>query len=118
MLGLVAAYFGGSRPQLGENRIAEPDARESDDDFIKHVFSYEGKRPDAKPPERAKFKIKDLLTMVKGAQTGLEIYSRRGRFVISPLTEDNEIIANLLRRLTIDVMPSNGDRLDRAMTWR
>lgn len=65
--------------------------------------------------ERAKFEIKDLLLQLRGNQTGLEVYTSEP-FLIAPLTEDNEIIANLLPAVDFNIMPANGDRLDRAIT--
>lgn len=71
---------------------------------------------DIKPSrlERAKYKIKDLLALIKGGQVGLEVYSSEP-FVIAPLTEDVRILDNLLPAVNIDIMPANGDRLDRAI---
>lgn len=63
---------------------------------------------------RAKYKIKDLLDMLRGVQAGLEVYSSEP-FVISPLTDDMNILQNLLPAITPDIMPMNGDRLDRAI---
>lgn len=64
--------------------------------------------------ERAKYKIKDLLNMVSGVQTGLLVYSAEP-FVVSPFSDDGQIIANLLPAINYDIMPINGDRPDRAI---
>lgn len=64
--------------------------------------------------ERAKYKIIDLLNGLKSAQSGLIVYTNEP-FLITPLTEDKEIIINLLPAVNYDIMPSNGDRLDRAI---
>ena len=64
--------------------------------------------------ERAKYKIKDLLRLLRGAQTGLEVYSGEP-FVISPLTDDTTVLENLLPAISYNIMPLNGDRLDRAI---
>lgn len=64
--------------------------------------------------ERAKFAIKDLLEQLQGNQIGLEVYSSEP-FLIAPLTEDDQIIANLLPAVDFNIMPANGDRLDRAI---
>lgn len=71
---------------------------------------------DIKPSrlERAKYKIKDVLALLKGGQVGLEVYSSEP-FVIAPLTEDVRILDNLLPAVNTDIMPANGDRLDRAI---
>ena len=63
---------------------------------------------------RAKYKIDDLLDMLKGTQAGLLVYSSEP-FVISPLTDDMKILQNLLPAINFDIMPANGDRLDRAI---
>ncbi len=64
--------------------------------------------------ERAKFTISDLLKLVKTPQAGLIVYSDEP-FLISPITEDAQIVSNLLPSVVRDIMPVNGDRLDRAI---
>ncbi|MBQ8630826.1 MAG: tetratricopeptide repeat protein [Alphaproteobacteria bacterium] len=64
--------------------------------------------------ERAKFTISDLLKLVKTPQAGLIVYSDEP-FLISPITEDARIVSNLLPSVVRDIMPVNGDRLDRAI---
>lgn len=64
--------------------------------------------------ERAKFLIKDILKGVDASETALEVYSREP-FMISPISEDKNLIDNLLPAITYDIMPENGDRLDRAI---
>ena len=63
---------------------------------------------------RAEYVVKDLLDNFKSTESGLLVYSREP-FVISPLTEDTSLIENLLSQLDYDVLPENGDRLDRAI---
>jgi len=63
---------------------------------------------------RAKFEISDLLAMIPAAQSGLIVYSNEP-YLISPLTDDSRLLDNLLPRLNFDLMPGNGDRLDRAI---
>lgn len=63
---------------------------------------------------RAKFKIADLLENLKADQTGLIVYTREP-FLITPVTDDNALITNLLPEITTDIMPVNGSRLDRAI---
>jgi len=71
---------------------------------------------DLKPSRlnRAKYKISDFLKLLRGPQTGLLVYSDEP-YVISPLTPDTNILNNLLPAISMDIMPSNGDRLDRAI---
>ena len=63
---------------------------------------------------RAKYKIDDLLKLLKNVQAGLMVYSSEP-FVISPLTDDMKILQNLLTAVNFDIMPANGDRLDRTI---
>ncbi len=65
---------------------------------------------------RAKYKIKDFLSLLKGNQAGLIVYSSEP-FLISPITEDMNILQNLLPAIGVDIMPTNGDRLDRAIDF-
>ena len=62
---------------------------------------------------RAKYGISDLVKELK-TQTGLIVYSDEP-FLISPITEDNNIIINLLPAIGRDIMPENGDKLNRAI---
>lgn len=64
--------------------------------------------------ERAKYKIIDMLNGLKSAQTGLIVYSGEP-FLITPITDDSGIIKNLLPVIDFKIMPTNGDRLDRAI---
>ncbi len=63
---------------------------------------------------RAKYEISDFLKMIPATQSGLIVYSDEP-FLISPLTEDTRLLNNLLPRLDFNIMPSNGDRPDRAI---
>lgn len=63
---------------------------------------------------RAKYLIKDILQNMHTTETGLMVYTREP-FVITPMTEDTQIIDNLLPAIEGDIMPENGDRLDRAI---
>ncbi len=66
--------------------------------------------------ERAKFKIIDLLSEIKTGQFGLIVYTNEP-FLISPITDDKKIIINLLSAVDFNIMPKNGDRLDRAILY-
>ena len=63
---------------------------------------------------RAKFIIKDLLDEIQDSQTGLMVYSREP-FTVLPLSDDSALVENLLPAIDFDIMPENGDRLDRAV---
>lgn len=64
--------------------------------------------------ERAKYVIKDLTKELKNTESGLIVYSNEP-FMITPLSEDASIIDNMLAALQLNVMPQDGDRLDRAI---
>lgn len=63
---------------------------------------------------RAKFAISDLLKLLQKVQAGLIVYTREP-FLITPITEDLGLIENLLPSVEFNIMPANGDRLDRAI---
>ena len=63
---------------------------------------------------RAQYLAKDLLKEFKSTESGLMVYSREP-FMLTPLTEDTGLVENLLPEIIDDIMPENGDRLDRAI---
>lgn len=63
---------------------------------------------------RARYIIKDVLHTFNATETGLIVYSDEP-FVITPMTEDVALLENLLPQLEENIMPANGDRLDRAI---
>lgn len=63
---------------------------------------------------RARYIIKDFIRTLHSTEIGLEVYSDEP-FVISPLTEDTALIDNLLPVIERDIVPADGDRLDRAI---
>ena len=65
---------------------------------------------------RAKFKITDLLEQLKTQQVGLIVYSGEP-FMITPITDDAQLIINLLPEVDRKIMPINGSRLDRAIAF-
>ena len=54
--------------------------------------------------ERAKFKINDILDKRKDGQTALIVYAGDA-FVVTPLTDDTETIALMLKAISPDIMP-------------
>ena len=64
--------------------------------------------------QKAKYTITDLLQDSAIWQTGLIIYSSEP-YQIVPLTSDKAIINNILPEINYDIMPSNGDKLYRAI---
>ena len=65
---------------------------------------------------RAKYGIADMAELLGNIQLGLAVYSNEP-FLITPFTEDSKIISNLLRAVDVDIMPENGDRLNRAIDF-
>ncbi len=65
--------------------------------------------------ERAKFKINDILSQRKDGQTALLVYAGDA-FVVTPLTDDTDTIALMLKAISPDIMPEQGTRVDFALT--
>ena len=65
--------------------------------------------------ERAKFKINDILDKRKDGQTALIVYAGDA-FVVTPLTDDTETIALMLKAISPDIMPVQGSRVDIALS--
>ena len=57
--------------------------------------------------ERAKFAIYDILERIKGDQTSLILFDNEG-YIVSPLSEDANVIRNILPTVSAEVMPGNG----------
>ncbi len=64
--------------------------------------------------ERAKFAITDLANNIPDGQFGLEVYSEEP-YIITPISDDSELLKNLMPQIVSDIVPDHGDRLDRAM---
>lgn len=114
LIGICTAIAAAAGPSW--EKIEIPSLEAENPVMILLNMSSDMKETDLKPSrlERAKYKITDLLKMLQGAQAGLEVYSREP-FVISPLTDDTQILENLLGAVDFNIMPVNGDRLDRAL---
>jgi len=71
---------------------------------------------DVKPSRlvRAGHKLRDILQRQDGGDVGFVIYSDRP-FVASPLTEDGEVIRQMLPELSTGLMPVLGNRADLAI---
>ncbi len=63
---------------------------------------------------RAKLELLDLLKTRKSGQTALVVYAADA-FVVTPLTDDNATIANLVPSLETDMMPAQGSNLTNAL---
>lgn len=64
--------------------------------------------------ERTKFIIQDIANTLENGQFGLMVYSSEP-YVITPFSDDVELIKNLLPQIVANIVPDNGDRLDRAL---
>lgn len=114
LAGFLAAIVAAAGPSW--KKIEIPALTPQNPAMILLNLSSDMKETDFSPSrlDRAKYKIKDLLQLLGGAQAGLEVYSGEP-FVISPLTDDTNVLANLLPAIDYNIMPLNGDRLDRAI---
>jgi len=65
--------------------------------------------------ERAKYKINDILEQRKDGQTALLVYSGDA-FVVTPLTDDTQTIALMLKAISPEIMPVQGSRVDIALS--
>ncbi len=57
---------------------------------------------------KARYKIIDILNQRKDGQTAFLVYAG-DVFTVTPLTEDNATIINLVKAVTTDIMPSQGN---------
>jgi len=58
--------------------------------------------------ERARFKIMDILDRSREGRTGLVVFAGEPH-IVTPLTEDNDTIKNLMTALSTDIMPAPGN---------
>ncbi len=64
--------------------------------------------------QRARYKVLDLLKRIKSGQTGMLVFSSEP-FVVSPLTEDSNTIANMVPVLNSHVVPVQGSNIALAL---
>jgi Ca-activated chloride channel family protein len=71
---------------------------------------------DVKPSrlERARLKVLDLIKARKGGQTALIVYAATA-FTVTPLTDDDNTIANLVPSLEPELMPAQGSDITSAL---
>lgn len=112
--GFIAAVIAAAGPSWKKKEM--PDLLPENPLMILLNMSSDMEEKDPAPSrlERAKYKIIDLLKQSSGMQAGLIVYSSEP-FMITPVTEDAQILANLMPAVNRDIMPANGDRLDRAI---
>ncbi|MCK6262763.1 VWA domain-containing protein [Vibrio sp. ZSDE26] len=64
--------------------------------------------------ERAKQKIRDLLSLRKGGSTGLVVYSGSAHIAM-PVTQDSKVFAPFLAAITPEIMPIEGKYAEKAI---
>ena len=71
---------------------------------------------DIKPSrlERAKYKLLDILRSALDGAVGLIVFTSEP-YVVSPLTQDSQTIANMVPNLSLDIMPVQGSKITRAL---
>ena len=113
-LGLISAIVIAAGPSWKKQEI--PALESNTPLMIVLNLSSEMKNTDVTPNRlaRAKINLTEILRDIKGVESGLMVYTDEP-FLISPLSADNKLIINLLPAVGFDIMPLNGDRLDRAI---
>ncbi len=97
-------------------KLPQPVYREQSSLVILLDLSQSMNASDIKPSRlaRAKLELLDLLKARKTGQTALIVYAADA-FVVTPLTDDNNTIANLVPSLETDMMPAQGSNLAKAL---
>jgi len=97
-------------------KLPQPVYREQSSLVILLDLSRSMNAADIKPSRlaRAKLELLDLLKARKTGQTALIVYAADA-FVVTPLTDDNATIANLVPALETDMMPAQGSNLAKAL---
>ncbi len=97
-------------------KLPQPVYREQSSLVILLDLSQSMNASDIKPSRlaRAKLELLDLLKARKTGQTALIVYAADA-FVVTPLTDDNATIANLVPALETDMMPAQGSNLAKAL---
>lgn len=103
----VLAVFAATGPSW--NKIPQPVHQKQDALVLIMDLSYSMRAGDISPSrvDRARQKLLDLLQARREGQTGLIAYAGDAH-VVTPLTDDNPTIANLLPALNPDMMPVPG----------
>ncbi len=98
-------------------KLAQPVYREQSSLVVLFDLSQSMNASDIKPSRlsRSKLKLLDLLKTRKTGQTALIVYAADA-FVVTPLTDDNITIANLVPSLETDMMPAQGSNLPNALS--
>ena len=97
-------------------KLPQPVFREESALVIALDLSQSMHATDIKPSriERAKLKVHDLISTRKGGQTALIVYAATA-FTVTPLTDDDNTIANLVPSLEPELMPAQGSNMSAAL---
>lgn len=97
-------------------KLPQPVYREQSSLVILLDLSQSMNATDIKPSRlyRAKLELLDILNTRKTGQTALVVYAAEA-FVVTPLTDDNTTITNLIPALETDMMPAQGSNLSAAL---
>jgi len=97
-------------------KLPQPVYREQSSLVVLLDLSQSMNATDIKPSRlsRVKLELLDLLKTRKAGQTALIVYAADA-FVVTPLTDDNATIANLVPSLETDMMPAQGSNLSNAL---
>ncbi len=97
-------------------KLPQPVFREQSALVILLDLSQSMNATDIKPSriERAKLELLDILQQRRGGQTALIVYAADA-FTVTPLTDDNATIANLVPALETAMMPAQGSNLADAL---
>ena len=97
-------------------KLPQPVYREQSSLVVLLDLSQSMNATDVKPSRlsRAKLELLDILKTRKTGQTALVVYAADA-FVVTPLTDDNATIANLVPSLETDMMPAQGSNLSAAL---
>ena len=107
----ILALAGPSWQKLPDSSFSARDARVIVLDLSRSMLA-EDLRPNRLT--RARFRLADLLDATEEGQTGMVSFAGDA-YVVSPLTNDMNTIANLLPALRPDIIPVAGSRADRAL---
>lgn len=97
-------------------KLQQPVYREQSSLVILLDLSQSMNASDVKPSRlaRAKLELLDILKTRKTGQTAFIVYAADA-FVVTPLTDDNATIANLIPSLETNMMPAQGSNLSGAL---
>jgi len=97
-------------------KLPQPVYREQSSLVVLLDLSQSMNATDIKPSRlsRAKLELLDILKSRKTGQTALIVYAADA-FVVTPLTDDNATIANLVPSLETEMMPAQGSNLSTAL---